>query len=131
MFSRIGNVRDESDDAILFLEVLEHLDQPELAIAQIQRILKPGGKLVLLFPNDTFFKLAKPMTYKFREAFYDPGHGKQWTPGEVRKFLTKERFVVVEVKSIPFLIWPISLHGLIAARKTPRWMDKRWYPQFC
>jgi ubiquinone/menaquinone biosynthesis C-methylase UbiE len=112
-------VPDETVDAVQFLEVLEHLDQPELAIAQIHRILKPGGKLVLLFPNDSTFKLARLMTFKFREAFYDPGHVKQWTPGEVKKLLTKAGFVVFELKSIPFLIWPISLHCLVAARKAP------------
>ena len=112
------DVPDNSLDAVLFLEVLEHLDRPEMAIAEIHRILKPGGKLVVLFPNDTFFKLARLMTFKFTEAFYDPGHVKQWTPREARKFLTKANFYVYRSKSIPFLFWPICLHCLVAARKT-------------
>lgn len=111
---------DESADAILCLEVLEHLEQPHLAIAQIHRVLKPGGKLVLVFPNDRIFKLARLMTFKFREAFYDPGHVKQWSPKETKPFLEEEGFTVFYSRPIPFRFWKVSLHCIVAARKRPR-----------
>ncbi|MBI2453299.1 class I SAM-dependent methyltransferase [Candidatus Peregrinibacteria bacterium] len=34
-------------DCVLFTEVLEHLRHPDLAISEIYRVLKPGGKLIL------------------------------------------------------------------------------------
>lgn len=38
-------------DYVLFLEVIEHLEQPFDAIEKIGRILKPGGALILSTPN--------------------------------------------------------------------------------
>jgi ubiquinone/menaquinone biosynthesis C-methylase UbiE len=38
-------------DACLLMETIEHLREPERAIAHILRILKPGGKLYVSFPN--------------------------------------------------------------------------------
>jgi len=42
--------RDSSLDTVLFLEVLEHLDDDAGALRDIARILNPGGKLVLSVP---------------------------------------------------------------------------------
>ncbi|MFQ5963023.1 MAG: class I SAM-dependent methyltransferase [Candidatus Scalinduaceae bacterium] len=107
----------ESVDAVLFMEVVEHLDRPVEAISQIHRILKPGGKLVIVFPNDRFFKLARIMTLKIREAFYDPGHLGQWTPRGMKHVLIETGFEVYYSKFIPFLFWKTSLHCVIGARK--------------
>ena len=41
----------ESFDCVCFMEVLEHIDRPIDAIREINRIIKPGGYLVLSTPN--------------------------------------------------------------------------------
>lgn len=41
----------ESFDFVTCLEVLEHLVFPEHALAEISRVLQPGGKLALTVPN--------------------------------------------------------------------------------
>lgn len=41
---------DDHFDAILIIEVLEHVIDPRRAAAEIQRLLKPGGSLVLSTP---------------------------------------------------------------------------------
>ncbi len=42
---------DASFDAVLFADVVEHLDQPELAIREICRVLRSGGTLLLSTPH--------------------------------------------------------------------------------
>lgn len=42
---------DRSFDFIVFAEVIEHLKNPYDVIAELNRVLKPGGRLVLSTPN--------------------------------------------------------------------------------
>jgi ubiquinone/menaquinone biosynthesis C-methylase UbiE len=46
--------RDNTFDAVLMIEVLEHVLDDEKAISDIYRILKPGGKLIITAPNKLF-----------------------------------------------------------------------------
>jgi SAM-dependent methyltransferase len=51
-----GNVEalpfaDASFDAVLSTHVAEHLAHPEAAFAEMARVLRPGGRLLLLTPN--------------------------------------------------------------------------------
>lgn len=110
-------IRSRSVDACLFLEVIEHLDEPEAALRELARVLKVGGRLVILFPNDLVFALARLATGKWREALYDPGHVKQWTPRAMRRALAHAGFAVVTEESLPFRFWPISLHHLVVAER--------------
>lgn len=48
----------ESFDAILCSEVFEHLPSPHLALVEFQRLLKPGGKLILTAPFSSLVHFA-------------------------------------------------------------------------
>lgn len=41
---------DENFDTVLMFEVLEHLEHPHDALAEVKRLLKPGGTLYLTVP---------------------------------------------------------------------------------
>lgn len=43
--------KDDFFDAVICLEVFEHLDNPYQALTEIQRVLRPGGKLMISIPN--------------------------------------------------------------------------------
>ncbi|MFT7476310.1 MAG: SAM-dependent methyltransferase [Verrucomicrobiales bacterium] len=42
---------NETFDVVTMVEVLEHLSEPRVALSEIQRVLKVGGKLLLTTPN--------------------------------------------------------------------------------
>jgi SAM-dependent methyltransferase len=108
---------DGSLDCCLFMEVIEHLDQPERALAEIHRVLKTGGLLLIVFPNDLMWVVARLATLKIKEAFYDPGHVRRWSPRSIRDEVVEHSFEVIKQTSLPFRCWPLSLHHLAAVRK--------------
>ena len=110
-------MQDNTVDCCILSEVIEHLNQPELALTEIKRILKVGGKLIIVFPNDLVFKSARLLTFKFKEAFYDSGHSRQWTPSAMVDYLTSSGFKVINIKNIPFCFWFLSLHCVVTAVK--------------
>lgn len=57
---------DQSIDAVIALEVLEHLKSPQNAIEEIQRVLKKNGKLVVSIPNPrTGHKFLYPSLFEY------------------------------------------------------------------
>jgi 2-polyprenyl-3-methyl-5-hydroxy-6-metoxy-1,4-benzoquinol methylase len=108
---------DATFDAVTLLEVIEHLDAPTVAMAEIKRVLKPGGRLIMLFPNDRTFKFAWFLCGMWGEIFKDRGHVWQWSPWFAGFAFEVYGFKVAAARSIPFRFWPISLHHIIVGEK--------------
>ena len=120
--ARLGNIYEldfapSSVDIVILAEVIEHLAHPQRAMQEIHRILKPRGKMIIVFPNDTVFMLARLLTLKWKEALYDAGHVKRWTPRKMGALLVDCGFLISDYRSVPFFFWPISLHGIFCAAK--------------
>jgi len=111
---------DGSVDAALLQEVIEHLRDPDTAVREVHRILRPGGKFILVFPNDRTWQFVWRMLLRFREANYDYGHVRQWTPRSARRFLTERGFDVYYSRPTPLPIWSIALDAVVAGRKRER-----------
>ncbi len=109
--------KDNSIDSVIFSEVIEHLTNHKKALREINRVLNPNGSLIIVFPNDRIFKISRILTFKLKEAFYNPGHIKQWSPKLIKKTLKQEGFIVLKISNLPFYFWPLSLHCLIVAKK--------------
>lgn len=106
-------------DGCVMTEVIEHLEEgrPRAVVGEIARVLRPGGRLFLMFPNDRNYKIARILALKFKEAFYDAGHIRQWAPKEALALLRESSFVPDKSFSVPVDIWPFSLHHIVIATK--------------
>jgi len=63
---------DNSFDAILCTEVLEHVRNPELAISELARLLRPQGKLILTAPFGSLTHFAPHHYFTgFSRYWYD------------------------------------------------------------
>ena len=56
---------DASVDVVVLSEVIEHLLQPELAVWEISRVLKPGGVFVMTTNNASEVPLRSPLSHLF------------------------------------------------------------------
>ena len=46
---------DKKFDLIIAIEIIEHLDNPRQFLEEIQKLLKPGGQLIVTTPNISFW----------------------------------------------------------------------------
>jgi ubiquinone/menaquinone biosynthesis C-methylase UbiE len=122
---------DTSFDKVLFLDVIEHLNERRKVLGEIKRILKKGGLLLLSAPNrNTSWKEIKEKAGL--SPFADPDHKIEYTRDEIIEELTKSEFRLKEelmpvVYDTPFAGW-IDLMGGISLKLYARLL--RWKREY-
>ncbi|MFD7815509.1 class I SAM-dependent methyltransferase [Streptomyces sp. NPDC059785] len=115
-----------SADAVLFSEVLEHLVDPDAALDEIRRVLRPGGHLMLSTPNLAAWYnrvlLAAGVQPVFSEVSLRAVHGRPgrevvghlrlYTARALRQFVTAAGFETVRLRGAPFHGVPRALRPL-------------------
>ena len=87
--------RTESVDAVVAQHVIEHLADPALAVAEWHRVLRAGGRLVVLTPN---------ARYPDPGVFNDRTHVRIFDPPTLVALLRKRGFQVSKTATIfPYL----------------------------
>jgi SAM-dependent methyltransferase len=77
---------DESFDAVVAGELLEHLRFPEALVAEARRVLRPGGVFVGSVPNA--YRLQSRLTFlRGQPPEDDPTHLHMYSPSQVRALL--------------------------------------------
>ncbi len=90
---------DSCCDRVLFLDVIEHLDDRDLALLEIRRVLKEDGLLLLSAPNrDTSWKRAQRGAGLF--YYTDPDHRIEYTEEELKKELSRGHFEATSLMPI-------------------------------
>lgn len=98
--------KDESFDVVFLLEVMEHLDYPEVALKEISRILKKDGVLVLGVPREPMWRALNMMRGKYlRDWGNTVGHLNHWSSTSLTEFMNKNFGVVVAKRNpIPWTL---------------------------
>lgn len=77
---------DKSVDAVVMLEVMEHLDRPARALAELQRVAR--SNLILSTPREPVWRLLNFMRGRFMADFGNtPGHIQHWSSAGLRRFV--------------------------------------------
>jgi ubiquinone/menaquinone biosynthesis C-methylase UbiE len=107
---------DHSFDAAIAQHVIEHFATPERLLREWHRVLAPGGRLVLLTPNEGY---GDPSIY------FDPTHRLIYSRRRLRRALADAGFRVERDYTLfPYLGWPRL------ARVARRLLWLRWLPWF-
>jgi SAM-dependent methyltransferase len=102
-----SGIADASFDAVVALNVLEHIEDHGAAVREIARILKPGGVFVCEVP-------AGPSLYDGFDAFLL--HFRRYGRSELRALATDAGLAVVDQSAIGFVVYP----GFWAAKRLNR-----------
>ena len=72
---------DATFDLTLAIEVLEHLDDPCVAIAELARVAKPGSAVVVSVPSEPLWRGLNMLRGKYLGQLGNtPGHVQHWSP---------------------------------------------------
>ncbi len=106
-------ISTNSVDNVLLLDVLEHLPKPETCIREIERVLKPGGRLTI----------QVPFMYPIHDA---PLDFHRWTIHGLRELADRTHFVVKEEIAFGSPVESAALLANIAISKTVlNWLRKK------
>lgn len=110
-------------DKIICSEVLEHTVDPESIVRQMQRLLRPGGRVVITFPNDRLIhRLKKLVRYSgltvlppLRRISWggDESHLHVWRTREMGELLSRH-LSIAKQRFAPFRLLPIRCCFLCA-----------------
>ncbi len=103
----IYNIEQEDDsfDVVIALEVMEHLHEPDKALAEMARVAK--DYVVLSVPHEPFFCLANAARGKNLDIDpkgSDPDHRNFWSRSGFGDFVSRELDVVQLTGSFPWTI---------------------------
>ena len=116
--------KDDEFDLLVVSDVLEHLENDELALSEWHRILKPGGKLIVFVPafqflwsphDETNFHYRRysktSLINRFKEADFEIIRGSYWNfslfvPGCMIKFF--QRLFTRKDKDLPNQLYEVN-----------------------
>ncbi len=127
--------KSQAFDVALMIEVIEHIPQDREALAEVQRVLKPGGILLLTTPNGETFPLPSKhhvrhytaiflknlmgTFFKIERFWHLFPRGKLWEESikSVRSMLQKNDFWAIASHVILVLFyWPFTLTLLLLGK---------------
>jgi SAM-dependent methyltransferase len=99
-------------DMVVIKHIVEHLPHPERAIAEIGRVTRPGGWLILATPN--LDSLLRPLKGERWIGYQDPTHISLKPPQEWLRLIGEAGFTVRRTFADGF--WDVPYVPLIPAR---------------
>lgn len=100
--------KSESLDLVFLLEVLEHLDFPDLALKEIKKVTSSSGYLILGVPREPIWRVLNMCRFKYLKHLGNtPGHLNHWSTNKLIRFVEKHYGPVIAVETP--LPWTIVL----------------------
>jgi SAM-dependent methyltransferase len=131
--TQVGRVEELEDaegfDAIVMLQLIEHVEDPVAICRRVFSLLRPGGVFIVETPN-----LAGLDYRAFRGRWWGhyhfPRHWNLFSTGALHRMLLREGFEIARTESlISTSAWTISLHNYFLDRGWPDWFVRFFHFQ--
>jgi 2-polyprenyl-3-methyl-5-hydroxy-6-metoxy-1,4-benzoquinol methylase len=100
---------DDEFDCILLLEVLEHLENVDLALSEIFRVARQT--VIISVPNEPLWRILNFMRGKYwREWGNTPGHINHWSKKPLVKLLAQHGNIKAVLSPTPWTIVQVDMH---------------------
>ena len=104
---------DGEFDVVMFLDVLEHMPDPEPALKAAHRLLAPGGRILASIPNVRHFSVWWPLIRHGRWDYEDYGlldrtHLRFFTRDTMTELFERTGWRVEQVTGINRARWPLA-----------------------
>ncbi|MEQ8171789.1 MAG: class I SAM-dependent methyltransferase [Candidatus Eremiobacterota bacterium] len=93
-------LKDKNFDIVLILDIIEHLPYDTIAISEVFRVLKTGGRIILTVP--AFKKL---FSYRDKAA----GHIRGYNKNELIDMLKNSGFLIKNINYYNFFLFPLFI----------------------
>jgi len=127
--THVGRIEDldpggEALDAVIMLQLIEHVDDPAVICRRVFDLLRPGGCFIIETPN-----LAGVDYRLFRHSWWGhyhfPRHWNLFSTASLQRLLESNGFEIVRSEYlISTSAWTISLHNYFLERGYPDWFSR-------
>jgi SAM-dependent methyltransferase len=120
-------IEDESVDAVVLNQVIEHLDDPAAVIEKAWCLLKPNGIIFIETPSLEGWD-AELFASRYWGGWHFPRHWTFFTSRMLSQLLSQKNFAVVEINwLLSPIFWIQSIHHWLVDKGLPkryaRWVD--------
>lgn len=127
----VGNVEtidlpENTYDLAIMLQTIEHVEKPDEVLRGARRLLKPGGRLVIVTDNTGApdFGLFKG---GYWGGYHFPRHWNLFNKNSLTKLANKTGFDVADlITAVSPVNWVYSIHNALVDLGAPKWLINRF-----
>jgi SAM-dependent methyltransferase len=126
-----GDVRDlalaaGSYDLVLLIATIEHVEDPPAVLIALRRLLRPGGRVVIVTDNSEALSFAL-FKRRYWGGYHFPRHWNLFNPGAIRSLAAHAG---LETQSLRTLVTPVnwvySVRNALVDWGAPSWLYERF-----
>ncbi len=120
------DLSEDHYDLIFMIQTIEHVERPDEVLRSVFRLLKPGGRLVIVTDNtgSIDFGLFKR---KYWGGYHFPRHLNLFNKSSLTKLAKKVGFSMAEMTTIVSPVnWVYSIHNTLVDKQAPGFLINRF-----
>ncbi|MGZ8756203.1 MAG: methyltransferase domain-containing protein, partial [Acidimicrobiia bacterium] len=113
-------------DVVYTLQTIEHVADPYAMLTAIRRVLKPGGRLVIVTDNVDSLDFGW-FKKRYWGGYHFPRHWNLFNRGALERLTRRAGYQTEKIETIVSPVnWVYSIHNFLVGRGAPRWLVNRF-----